>query len=190
MKNHNLLTNHFSKIGKILFQHIFKPTSARIFLAFCIPLLVIRVSAQEVRELNSILSENNVETNQIRSLINDLQPALYYQQGSLISDKVETPLLLDTDAASLNLLYANNPLFNSIEILRIRINNQEDLRNNLDISRLEFFPNLKYVYFLCTFDICEEQASKSACEIGKISKLIIPEGSSKIKFFYLISIPS
>ena len=190
MKNQILLRNQLSSIGKVLFQDIIKMTSARILFACCVSLLVLRVSAQEVRELNNVLLENNVETIQIRSLVNDLQPALYYQQGVLINSNVETPLLIDIDAASLNQLYANNPQFSDVQIIRIRINNPEDLYKNLDISRLGFFPNLKYVYFLCTFEICEEQASKSACEIGKISKLIISGDSSKIKFFYLISIPS
>lgn len=190
MKNHYLFTNQISKIGKTLIQDMFKPTTARILLACCIPLLVLRVSAQEVRELNSVLSGNDVEINQIRSLVNDLQPALYYQQGELIGDRVVTPLLIDTDAASLNQIYANNPQFSNVQIIRIRLNSPEDLNVNLDISRLEFFPNLKYVYFLCTFDICEDESSKSVCEIGKISKMIISGESSKIKFFYLISIPS
>jgi hypothetical protein len=190
MKNQNLFSNQTSTIGKSSFQDLFNPTSLRLLLAFCISLLVIKVSAQEVRELNSVLSGNNTEVNRLRSLVNDIQPTLFFQQSEVIGDKVEAPVIIDADAASENQLYTNNPKFNSVEIIRIRINSPEDMKLVLDISRLESFTNLKYIYFLCAFDICEEQSSKSACEIGKISKMMSSGGNSKIKFFYEISIPS
>lgn len=189
MKNQNLFSNQTLTFGKSSFSDLFKPASRRLLLAFCISILVLKVSAQEVRELNSVLSGNNTEANRLRSLVNDIQPALSFQQSEVMGDKTEAPVLLDADVASVNQLYINNPKFNSVEIIRIRINSPEDLKLALDISRLGSFTNLKYIYFLCAFDICEEQSSKSACEIEKILKMI-SSGESKIKFFYEISIPS
>lgn len=190
MKIQNLFNNQNSTIGRSSFQDLFKIALRSLLLVFCISLLAIKVSAQDVRELNSVLSGNNTEANQLRILVNDIQPTLYFQQSQIIGDKVETPVLIVADAASLNQLYVNNPLYNSVQIIQIRINDPEDLNINLDISSLGFFPNLTYVYFLCTFDICEGESSKSVCTIGKISKMIVSGESGKIKFLYLISIPS
>ena len=190
MKNQNLFRNQSSTIGNSSFRDLFKQTSCRLLLALCISLLTLKVSAQEVRELNSVLSGNNNEANRLRSLVNDIQPTLSFQQNEVIGDKAGAPVLIDADVASVNQLYLNNPKFNSVEIIRIRINSPEDLNLVVDMSRLESFTNLKYLYFLCAFDICEEQSSKSACEIGKIIKMISSGGNSKIKFFYEISIPS
>jgi hypothetical protein len=190
MKNQNSFSNQNSTIGKSSFPDLFKLASRRLLLAFCIFLIALKVSAQEVGELNNALSGNDSEVNRLRSLVNDIQPTLIFQQNEVIGDKVEAPVLIDADVASVNQLYINNPKFNRVEIVRIRINSPEDLNLVLDISKLESFTNLKYIYFLCAFDICEGQPLKSNCEIGKILKMITSGGNSKIKFFYEISIPS
>ena len=190
MKKTILFSDHSSTVRKSLSRVIIKLILSRILLVTCILFLVFQVSAQEVKELNGSLSGNNAETNKLRSLVNDLQPTLYFQQNEQVGNNVEAPLLIDSDAASVDQFYVKNPEYNSVELIRIRINSPEQMNLFLDISKLDSFINLKYIYFLCAFDLCEEQSAKSACEIWKISKMINQGTNTGIRFYYLISIPS
>ena len=101
MKNQNLFRNQSSTIGNSSFRDLFKQTSCRLLLALCISLLTLKVSAQEVRELNSVLSGNNNEANRLRSLVNDIQPTLSFQQSDVIGDKAGAPILIDADEQSI-----------------------------------------------------------------------------------------
>lgn len=190
MKKQKLLINLNPYIERDLVKTLYKMLSKYTFLVVCISLIGIKVSAQEVRELNSVLAVNDSETNSLRNLIYDLQPVIYFQQGENIVNRGETPVYIDTDVASIDKLYVANSDFNSIEIIRIKINNPSELNLILDTSRLNSFVNLKYILFLCTFDICKGQSLKSACELSKISNIISIGEKTDIRFFYLISIPS
>ncbi len=190
MKKQRTINDKQIKTEKSSFLNSFKFASGRLLLAFCISFFAFSVSAQEVKELSGLLNGNTEDINHLRSLVNDIQPTFYFQQSELIGDKGEMPTLIDTDVASVNQLYKDNPAYSSVEIIRIRISSPEDLNLILDISRLSAFLSLKYVYFLCDFKICGEQSAISDCEIGKIAKMISPEENRGITFIYLISIPS
>jgi hypothetical protein len=190
MKKQNQSNNWFSTTRSHSRCVKLKELPGKIILAFCLVFMVYQASAQEVKELSSALSDNNTEMVQLRSLVNDSQQTIYFQQGKIVGDIVESPVFADVDVASVKELYKINSEFNSVQIIRIRINNAEDLNLALDMTKLGTFKDLKYICFLCTFDICEGQSPKSYCETGKILKMINSGGSSSVHFYYLISIPS
>jgi len=190
MKNPNLFDQQFLyRANRWCFKSL-KVAGKRIAITLFLLATTLAVSAQEVKELNSVLSGNSPEYTALGSLVNDVQPTLYLQQGKIIGDKVEKPVFTDADVASLDQLYINEAVFNQVQIIRIRVNNPEELEAVIDISKLVSFENLKYIYFLCTFDMCEGQSLKSECETGKILKMIHSGDQSRISFFYEISIPS
>jgi hypothetical protein len=175
---------------KSRFRNPVKLLSEIVLLFFFNVLINSSISAQEVRSLNSVIGVKNVETLKLRSLLFDQQPTLYLEENNVVSEKVDSPLLLETDAASIKRLYEIKPEYNNVEVVRINIEKQEDLNLLLDIARLSNFNNLKYLYFLCTFDICTDQTTKSACETEKILKMVTPSKNSNITILYLISIPT
>lgn len=182
-------TRNFKGKTNSFFNSI-KLTSIRTILIFYFFMLLLCSSAQDIKELNNFLSGDSPEINKLRSLAYDLQPVLYFQQNKHAEDKVDKPFMVDTDAVSIDQLYTHNADFTSIEIILIRISNPKDFDHILEISRLEAFINLKYVYFLCNYNICSEQLQKSTCEVRKIAKMISLGGNSNLIYFYLISIPS
>jgi hypothetical protein len=143
--------------------------------------------AQVIAELKSYLGQAKASDNseviaqglKLQSLIYDLQPSVTIQDNVLSTYSRAPFVCVDTDLSSVTKLTESNPLFNQAELLTIRINNQNELNAVPDISKLQGFTNLKYVYFLCTFEC-------TAAQINKVIKVT----DTKILFFYLISIPA
>ena len=141
--------------------------------------------AQVVMELNSYLEQLKASVdpvlvtnlNHLESLIKDVQPTVYV--CNTITTNGETqPVCANVKAGSINQIIVENPLFNQVELIMIRLKNPSDLNFVLDLAKLTSFTNLKYVYFLCEF--------QSGIEV--VQKLFIPKIG--ITVFYKVSIPS
>lgn len=153
---------------------------------------------QEIQDLDSKLtlmlsSQNEViktEGKHLKSLISDLLPSIYFQQGELAGTYKENPIVIFTDIASILILGDLNPLYKKIEIISIRIKKPEDLQTVINLSNLSGFDTLKYIYFLCDFNICPEQPNNSACANEKISAMIQNSQNPLIEILYKISIGS
>lgn len=92
-------------------------------------------------------------------LLYSLKPTIYVKNNSII--KVTGPnnpvSLTTSDVNSLNILKTDNPLFNTVQILKIQLNEISDLNKYLDMSSIQGFDNLSYVYFMCYFKCTESQ---------------------------------
>lgn len=118
------------------------------------------------------------EATHIKNLVTDLQPTVY------VGDVVKTsngslPVRADVRAASIPKLTIENPLFEQVELITIRINSQADLSSSLDLASIQGFTTLKYVRILCSFEC-------TANQLGEI----VTGNTIGIKVFYSISIPS
>ena len=83
----------------------------------------------------------------IENLINNIQPSVYIEfDGVKIYGSQPICLFTNTNNFSnlLNFSYDKK----NIEIINIRINNTNDLRNDLDFSILSNFEKLKYIYIV------------------------------------------
>ncbi len=153
---------------------------------------------QKIFELDSKLSAmraardepTKVEGIYLNSLISDLLPSIYFQQGKLVGTYKDNPIVLFTDISSLPSLSDLNPLYKKIEIISIKIKKPADLQKALRISDLTAFDNLKYIYFLCDFNICPNQIQNTECINEKISAMIQRTENSSIEILYKTNIGS
>lgn len=189
MKTKHLLNRHFLNSPKSPSSGSLKLALSSFLLLIILSLTGFRASAQEVSELTGVLSGDDQTAGELRTLY-ELVPTLYIYAGGPFRTNLEPPAGIDVEAGSMDQLYAANPEYSTVQIIRIRIKTPEDLNLALDVSRLAGFNSLKYVYFLCGLEICEDSPSKSACEIEKITKMILSDGNSTFRFFYLIAKPS
>lgn len=143
--------------------------------------------AQTVKEFNSEISKlkasenssDNKEATQLAAFLNELQPTIYIESGKVLSIGETDPITADVDAASIGELYSQNELYNKVEFLIIRINDNITIADKLNLKKLVSFSNLKYVLFLSTIDRTP----------SFINSLILEEPDSSVGIYYLTSIP-
>ncbi|MBP0902302.1 hypothetical protein ACFSKN_01630 [Mariniflexile gromovii] len=150
-----------------------------------------KLSAQEngIFELNenntfSKVTSKNTKANDradFYDLTYKLQPTFYVNNRTIkennnYSNKVTK--LTFNDLKSFDVLYRNNSAFNDIELITITLKKVEDLNNKLDLTNIQGFGNLKFIYIKCYFK-CSEQQIKDFIK-----------SNSNVRVFYKNEIPS
>ena len=95
--------------------------------------------------------------------------------------------VVNTDAASIPMLYATNPAFGKVELIKITINSATDEAVILDLLKAASFTSLKYV--LCVFEYDSCGGNKDTCLPTKTDKLCKTPAESTVKVLYQLSIP-
>jgi len=121
----------------------------------------------------------------LQKLAYNLNPTLYIRNGSINNPSGKAPVCLDTDIASLGKLYEANELYQQVEYITIRVEKANDLSAMVNSAKFQEFINLKYIYFLCTFEIC----IGDGCEIPIISQMVQETESLNLLILYKVSIP-
>jgi hypothetical protein len=161
----------------------FQKKLAVLFFMLC---AAISLQAQGIQELNKMMADMKssgnetliAEAGHIQSLITDLQPTVYV--GNTTKASGETlPVRADVKAGSVAKLYLEDPLFEQVEMITIRINTPSDLATTIDLSAIQGFKSLKYVRILCSFECSAEQVSE-----------IVSGNTTGIKVCYFVSILS
>lgn len=169
----------------------------KIIFTFLAALVGLFSTAQQAKELNEVLSimkasgdpSVRAEGLHLESLVYDLHPTLFFEDGQITGMPEEMPVRINTDVASVGMVMSagNNQ---QVEILVIRLQSVNDLMLRINLSELARYNNLKYLYFLASFEICQDQISKEDCEIEKISRMVNLNGNNRILVTYSVSIPS
>lgn len=89
----------------------------------------------------------------LESLVNDEYPAAYLIQGEITMGEGLCHVAI-FDAASVNMLYIDNPGLSQVELIKIIANADSDLPASIDLSQLEVLPNLKYLLVEFNYDAC------------------------------------
>jgi len=97
--------------------------------------------------LNVFSSAQPSESAHLKSLLNDLQPAVYFDSG-VVNVYGEQPNSLFTNPDSLSSLANADFEKANIEIVTIRLSKSFDTSRTIDLSVFAAFPKLKYVYIL------------------------------------------
>lgn len=126
-----------------------------------------------------------VQADKLAALAFDLNPSLYYQNGKLLPTEEISPIRVNTDVASISLMKGHNSLYKNVEIICIKLQKPEDLQLELNLSDLSGFTSLKYIYFMCTFNLCNAQP---ACERGKIADIIKDGTVNGLSIVYNVTI--
>jgi hypothetical protein len=70
------------------------------------------------------------------------------------------------------------------------MNSPAELGARVDLTRLTAFSQLKYIYFLCTFDVCPEFNQSRTCVEERLSPMLSGPGDGALMLLYKVSIPS
>ena len=122
------------------------------------------------------------------SLASEIHPAIYLKGNTdMKSFGNGDATVVNTDAASIPMLYATNPAFGKVELIKITINSATDEAVILDLFKTASFTSLKYV--LCVFEYDSCGGNKDTCLPTKTDKLCKAPAESNVKVLYQLSIP-
>lgn len=124
--------------------------------------------------------------NHLESLVTDVYPTAYLTQGEITNQGDGVPVVAIFDAASVNMLYSNDPVLNKVELVKITANSESDLPASIDLPQLEELPNLKYLLVEFVYDACGGGAENC---LNPILWEIITGTSTQIMVIYDHSIP-
>ena len=132
-----------------------------------------------------------VKTNDDTRLISlaiEIHPAIYLKGNTdMKSFGNGDATVVNTDAASIPMLYATNPAFGKVELIKITINSATDEAVILDLFKTASFTSLKYV--LCIYQYASCGGKSETCLPSKTDKLCKTPAESTVKVLYQLSIP-
>lgn len=121
------------------------------------------VSAQSIKEYNKVFADMTASSDgavqlqaiRLQSLATELQPTVY------VRDEIKTfggeaPVCAIVDGSSIAKIYSENSLFNSVELITLKID-KSGLPAPIDLSSISNFPKLKYIRLLCEYSFTTSQ---------------------------------
>lgn len=121
----------------------------------------------------------------LESLVNDQNNTAYLIQGEInIGDGLCHVAIFD--AASINMLYSNNPGLSQVELIKITADAESELPTSIDLLQLEVMPNLKYLLVEFNYDACG--GNTEGCH-NSILRGIIEGASTQIMVIYNQALP-
>ncbi len=196
MKNSNEKSSNEIVSRKVSSRLLEKIISLISFCSFSMGMIAQNPAVNNIQGLDSKLismrqsAEASIqkEAENLSSLVNDLKPTLYYRNYQVIQSDDGIPVRINADAESLQLLAGSNPLFSQVQLLCIKIEKPEDIQSVLDLSDMTGFLNLKYIYFLCTYQLCADQPGDSLCEKQKIAAMLQGNETAGLNILYAVNI--
>lgn len=105
-----------------------------------------------------------------------LKPTVYIQNNSIVQvpankDAIKVQL---EDTKSFNILKSNNPNFETVELIVVNVASIAELNNSFDVSSLQGFNSLKYIYVQC---------NQFKTSVNQIQNFVINAGTSVTVYF-------
>lgn len=144
-------------------------------------------TAQNVARFQDYLATKSSDAVAFQALVQELQTSVYFTDGELKQNGIGVPVTTVVKTSDLEQLYADNSLFNSVELLILKISDSSELSASLSLQRLSAFHSLKYVYVIFSFNICGN-SSDTCCE-AEVKRLITDSDESGKQLIYRLSIP-
>lgn len=179
MEKHLLFTN--IKACDSLTKKFFLKVSFVFLLSLC---SINFASAQSLKEYNMLLSEMSASSDEdiqlqgsrLQELATTLQPTVY------VGNQIKAfgggaPVCADVMGSFISKLYAENQLYNSVELLTIKID-QSGLAAPINLSSLSSFPKLKYIRIICEF----------SCSASQLESMLTGTNTGLV-ICYLVSLP-
>lgn len=167
---------------------LFRSRSSKLFLTLIFGLFLLSgINAQTIMSLESAkqsLEPSSAE--HLQSLATDLLPTAFLAEGEIATYGEGGPVVAICDAASVFMLYGNNPTLGKVELINITANSASELPSSIDLTQLEGLADLKYLFVVFAYDACG--GSSDACLASKLSD-IIQGASSQITVIHNLSIP-
>ncbi len=126
----------------------------------------------------SMLSQDKKESEKISKLIYDLQPTFYVRDNKITKKDNGFAIRGEINLNDVPFLYTKNDIFESVEMITIRIITKDKISHKINLSNLTQFKSLKYIHFVINF----------SCDSSYIESLYEGE-NDKCKILYTIEIP-
>lgn len=149
-------------------------------------LFVSGINAQTIMSFEGAMQKlEPAEAAHFQNLLSSIHPTANLSQGEMTNNIEEEATVLITDAASVPMLYGNNPALRQVELIRIAANSINDLPASIDLIQLERLENLKYLLIVFNYDACG--GGTDDCR-ASIVEGIIQGASSQITVIYSYTI--
>lgn len=110
------------------------------------------ISAEDLESSSAILNKSGFDASRLNSLLNDVQPAAYFQNGKMNYYGTTSPEVLYVDFGQFSNISTEINKLSSVELVKVYLKDNNPLVVNQEI--LNELPNLKYIFFVC--DRCGE----------------------------------
>lgn len=157
----------------------------KIFYSFLIICLLLvansNIQAQNLKDKKEVLAQlDTKKADKLNSLLNDIQPTIYLENGEMKAFGDGVPVYLKTDAFSINKLNEKNSKFNSVEILEIYLTVEgQETKIFITPELVSGLSNLKYILIRSEYHMKSE----------KFEKILSGFSNSNIVLIYEVSIP-
>ena len=188
------ITIHFITPERKSLKNLWRKLFIALFSIFLLSGIGQFVQAQQIINVEEAVSEmlasDNPETfsqgMHLQSLLVNVHPALYINNGAFSPHGTSDPIVLYSDASSIQSLYDTHPLFSQVELIKISIENNLEIPDAVLLEQMTGFPNLQYVYVLFEYDAC--RSGNSSC-LADILSQIFAGAKSPVVLLYGKSIP-
>jgi hypothetical protein len=168
-------------------DNFFSQLRLRIIFSLFIAFFALNTSAQTLQEYQTMLAGMNSSTDPViraqathlDSLVFQVQPKIHLVNLVSTVTGGTLPVCLETDDESVGMLSTSVPLYQTVELITVRLNGPDDLNFVLNLTALPGFGSLKYIQFLCGFQ-CDPQ----------LINALFTTNNPGITVFYFISIPN
>ncbi len=142
-----------------LLLHVTYAQNEKIYELFENETLQNRTTTNQSKTSLSNKNTYNSNLNEFYQLHNNVHPTVYVAGNSVKNraGKLKPLKLTAEDVVALTSLNRSNALYSSVQLLTIKLENPSDLNRVLDLSKLQGFTNLEFVFIQSPFKISVNQ---------------------------------
>jgi hypothetical protein len=120
------------------------------------------------------------DLNKFYDLNYNLKPTIYINNNVIVKAPAnEAPVKVKLeDTNSFNILKSYNPLFETVELIIINVENSSGLNTSIDVSLFQSFTSLKYIYVQC---------NQFTSSVNQIQNFITNAGSDVTIYFMTLN---
>ena len=116
-------------------------------------------------------------------------PAIYIFNNTMnMNNSNDSIVKIITDLESVSMLENYNPVFNTVEIIEIKVSSPSSIQNVINNIHWSHFQRLKMVFVSFEFQICTDVSNVELCEQSSVRNLFQNNFSQNQYLIYLISI--
>ncbi|WP_396171782.1 hypothetical protein [Flavobacterium sp.] len=154
-------------------QHQFYLTLNRVLFILVFTISVVNISAQNIKSLDKFQTESGyTEKTHFQSLFNE-ESTIAIHDSKIEFDAESAMNVIVVDLNSINQLYIPNSKFASIELIKIKLNDNSDLNRKIDLSKLSHLGKMKYILIVSSIEVCPENEGNLQCQSSKIQNMFL-----------------
>lgn len=145
-------------------------------------------SAQTIERLEEKIAVQSADAQRLNNLTTGVHASVYIENGSIKSFGNGPVVIANVAPGDFSVMYNENPVFGSIELLKINISNQAELQNRLNLEEMQGFENLSFIIVTFMYDTCGNNSEN--CIPALVENLIPGLSDNLVTVCYKLSIPN